>query len=109
MLEKNSRDLLYFLGCFYLQHRKVDKAKTLFNALRATGEDNWKIHMALGQIGLMEKEFEVALKEARIAHGFCGNRKEERQTLFLLARALWQHGEKDEAHIYFRKFMETGA
>lgn len=108
MLPERHKEFLYFLGYFYLQHRKLSKALTLFAALKATGVDTWFLHMAIGQAKLMQGEAQDALEEARQAHRLCEDRDQERQTLFLMARALWQMGEREEARQYFRKFVETG-
>ena len=109
MLDRRLKDFLYFLAYFYLQHRKAEKARILLEALSAAGVDDWHVNMALAQAEVIEGNHAEALEHARRAHRLCSSRRQERQTLFQMARSLWGLGHKDEARLYFKKFMETDA
>ena len=105
-MEKRLRDFLYFLGYFYLQHRKLEKALVLFRALNGLGEGGWRIHMAMAQTMLMMDDAEGALEEARKAHRLCDSRDDEQKTLFLLARAMWALGDEAGSREHLEKFLE---
>lgn len=107
-MEERLRDFLYFLGYFYLQHRRLKKALLLFRALNSLGEEGWRIHMAMAQTMLMLGDAQEAVKEAKKAHRLCDSRENERKTLFLLARATRELGDEAGSRKYLEKFMETG-
>jgi tetratricopeptide (TPR) repeat protein len=105
MINAHQQEFLYFLGYFYLQHGKVDKAAAIFRALQAASPDQWRLRLVMAQTLLTAGMFELALKEARRARDLSSTVGEKKLTFFLLARILWNLDKKEESRELFREFL----